>query len=208
MPRSRAVVVVLICGVLSACGDDASDGGRTSEPSAPTGTSTRVTVPPTPPATTTSAPPAIGSPSTAPVVVAATNRDVALLSAVRAARHPGFDRVVFEFRDQDTPGYDVRYVQRPVVQDGAGTEIAVQGEHVIQVRMENALDADLTRESAPATYTGPTRITPALPVVRQLVRTGGFEGVLTWAIGVDARAGYVVSALQDPPRLVVDVATG
>ena len=34
---------------------------------------------------------------------------IALLTDVRAARHPGFDRVVFEFRN-GVPGYDVRYV--------------------------------------------------------------------------------------------------
>ena len=43
-----------------------------------------------------------------PVVVEATNRDTALLTDVRAARHEGYDRVVFEFRNA-VPGYDVRY---------------------------------------------------------------------------------------------------
>lgn len=190
--RHLAVTAALALA-LGGCGDDDRTERSTATPAS---------------GTTTSAPPAIGGPSSDPVVVKATNREVALLSDVRAARQPGFDRVVFQFRGQDTPGYDVRYVERPVTQDGSGDEIEVAGEHVIQVRMENALDADLEQESASATYEGPNRITPRLPVVTELVRTGGFEGVLTWAIGTGARAGFVVSTLQDPPRLVVDVATG
>ena len=197
--NARYLAVTAALGLaLGGCGDDEPPGRTTVAPATATTTAG--------PTTTTEAP-AIGGPSSDPVVVPAINPEVALLSDVRVARQPGFDRVVFEFRGEDTPGYDVRYVRRPVVQDGSGAEVIVAGEHVIAVRMENALDADLGKESAPPTYTGPTRITPRLPVVTELVRTGGFEGVLTWVIGTGARQGFVVSTLQDPPRLVVDVAT-
>ena len=91
-----------------------------------------------------------------PVVVRATNRQTALLTAVRAARHEGYDRIVFQFRNA-LPGYDVRYVARPVHQDGSGNVVPVQDRYVAQIRMENALDADLTKESAPLTYHGPMR---------------------------------------------------
>ena len=46
--------------------------------------------------------------STRPVHVPATNRRVAPLTDVRAARPEGSDRVVFEFRDA-LAGHDVRY---------------------------------------------------------------------------------------------------
>jgi hypothetical protein len=193
-------VAVLACTLLPACGDDTADHGRTD------GRAARQTVTGARPAAT--APPAVAGPSTEPVVVRATNRKVALLADVRAAEHPGFDRVVFEFRGEDTPGYDVRYIERPVTADGSGAVVDVAGTHVIQVRMENALDADLEQGSAPRTYEGPDRIAPGLPDVNELVRTGGFEGVLTWAVGTRTRGGLVVSTLQDPPRLVIDVASG
>jgi hypothetical protein len=141
--------------------------------------------------------------STVPVTMPAANTDTALLTAVRAARHEGFDRVVFEFRNA-VPGYDVRYIGRPVRQDGSGKEVTVAGAFVVQVRMENALDADLTQESAPATYKGPTRFSPGTPEVVELVRTGGFEAVLTWVAGLNDRVDFRVLPLQDPPRLVVD----
>ena len=91
-----------------------------------------------------------------------TSTDVALLTGVRAAAHDGYDRVVFEFRTA-SPGYDVRYVEPPVAADGSGDEVAVEGGAVLVVRMEPALDADLTQESAPRTYTGPQRFTPTRP---------------------------------------------
>jgi hypothetical protein len=141
--------------------------------------------------------------STDPVTVPATNTETALLTDVRAARHEGYDRVVFEFGNV-LPGYDVRYVEKPVHQDGSGLVVPVAGTYVVQVRMENALDADLTQESAPLTYTGPQRLSPGTPEVVELVRTGGFEAVLTWVVGLNDRVDFRVLTLQGPPRLVVD----
>ena len=133
-----------------------------------------------------------------------TSTDVSLLTDVRAAAHDGYDRIVFQFRN-GLPGYDVRYVERPVVADGSGDEVAVDGGAVLLIRMEPALDADLTQESAPRTYTGPQRFTPTTTAVAELVRTGGFEAVLTWAAGVDEKRPFLVSTLESPARLVIDV---
>lgn len=127
-----------------------------------------------------------------------------MLSGVRAASHPGYDRVVFEFLN-GIPGYDVRYVDRPIVADGSGEEVAVEGGVVLVVRMEPALDADLTQESAPRTYMGPTRFSPSARAVVELVRTGGFEAVLTWAVGVDVKHPFRVTRMQNPARIVIDV---
>jgi len=71
--------------------------------------------------------------------------------------------------------------------------------------MEPALDADLTQESAPRTYTGPKRFAPDTAVVVELVGTGGFEAVLTWAVGIDAERLFRVATFSDPPRIVIDV---
>ena len=141
--------------------------------------------------------------STKPVAVPAKNKVTALLTSVRIARHEGYDRVVFQFRNT-LPGYDVRYVKRPVRQDGSGKVVRVNGTYVAQIRMLNALDADLTKSGAPRTYTGPTRFSPRTPEVVELVRTGGFEAVLTWAAGLHDRVDFRVSALKAPSRLVVD----
>ena len=142
--------------------------------------------------------------STNPVTVPAANKDTALLTAVRAARHEGFDRIVFEFANA-LPGYDVRYVPAPIHQDGSGQVVPVKGSHFLRIRMENALDADLTKSSAPPTYTGPTRFSPGTPEIAELVRAGGFEATLTWVAGLVDRVDFRVTTLQSPPRLIVDV---
>lgn len=206
---------VLAAGLaLTACGGGGGSTATTSGTSGGTATSgSTATAPPatttttptgttTAPGTTTGIDPLTGA-GTEPVVVKATNTKTALLTDVRVARHEGYDRVVLQFRDA-LPGYDVRYVSRPVHQDGSGKEVTVTGAYVAQIRMENALDADLEQSGSPLTYTGPTRLSPGTPEIAELVRIGGFENVLTWVAGLRDRVDFRVSTLADPPRLIVD----
>jgi hypothetical protein len=143
--------------------------------------------------------------STRPVSSLSTNASTALLRAIRVARHQGYDRVVFEFRSNVLPGHDVRYVVRPVRQDASGRVVAVKGAYVLRVRMSPAFDADQSKAGAPRTYTGSLRISPRMPEVAQLVRTGGFEDVLTWVVGVRDRVGFRVLTLHNPARIVIDL---
>ena len=127
----------------------------------------------------------------------------ALLTDVRVGRHPGFDRVVFEFRNT-VPGYNVSYVKRPVLQDPSGLVVKVAGQFVLNVLMRNARDADLSREGAPRTYTGPDRFTPGTTQIEEVVRASEWEAVFVWVVGVKDRTAFRVIRLRDPPRLVVD----
>lgn len=189
---ARALLVAIAALVLAGC--EGNDDAATTTPG-----TTETTV-----ATDTTSSPVLEGASTEPVVVKGDSTEVSLLTDVRAAAHDGYDRLVFQFRN-GLPGYDVRYVERPVVADGSGEEVPVAGGAVLVVRMEPALDADLSQESAPRTYTGPQRFTPTTTAVAELVRTGGFEAVLTWAAGVDEQRPFLVSTLDDPARLVIDV---
>ena len=181
----RVLLLIVAALLLGGC-----SGKDDEEPASSTGTET------------TAAP--LEGASTEPVAVSATISETALLTDVRSARQEGYDRVVFEFSN-GVPGYDVGYVERPVVADGSGDEVAVEGGAVLRIRMEPALDADLTQESAPRTYTGPVRFSPDTAVVDELVRTGGFEAVLTWAAGIDTKRPFRVTTLAGPPRIVIDV---
>lgn len=189
--RAAALVVAAAALILAGCGSGA-DGGETTTTTSPTQTETSGGID------------ALDGASTAPVTWAGASTEIALLTDVRVARHEGYDRVVFEFR-HDVPGYDIRYVEPPVQADGSGAEVAVAGNAILRVRMDPALDADLTQENAPLTYTGPMRFHPGTPEVVELVRTGGFESVLTWAIGLNEQDDFRVGRLQNPPRLVIDI---
>lgn len=201
MLRPFLIVLAIVAAVqIAACGGNdraATTSSTTATPSTTTPTPTTGTT--TPQGGIDTMPNA----SMRPVHVPATNKETALLTDVRAARHEGFDRLVFQFRNV-LPGYDVRYVSRPVRQDGSGRIVAIAGSAVVRIRMENALDADLSQASAPLTYTGPRRFTPGTPEVVELARSGGFEGVLTWVAGLQDPVDFRVTTLAAPPRLIVD----
>src|SRR5574341_184181 len=56
------------------------------------------------------------------------------------------------------------------------------------------------------TYTGPLELKPALPSLLEAERTGDFEGVFTWVLGLSEATDFRVTTLDGPPRLVIDVA--
>ncbi|HVF75018.1 MAG TPA: hypothetical protein VM938_08210 [Acidimicrobiales bacterium] len=129
----------------------------------------------------------------------------AYLAAVRVAAHDGFDRVVFEFEDA-VPGYRVDITTRPVTEDGSGDAVEVKGEVLYEVRFENAATARFQGERVVPVYQGERRITTRGEVVEEAVRTGDFEGVVTWVIGARPRPeGVRVTTLASPFRVVVDL---
>ena len=137
---------------------------------------------------------------TAPAEVAET----ALLERVAVAGHDGYDRVVFQFRN-GLPGYLVEYVEPPLREDGSGNLVELDGEAFVVVRMEPASGFDLSVPEGEMIYTGPRRIAgDGTSVVREVVRTGDFEAVLTWAVGLGERVPFRVLTLDDPARIVVD----
>ncbi|WP_369055578.1 AMIN-like domain-containing (lipo)protein [Kineococcus terrestris] len=122
-----------------------------------------------------------------------------MLVGVRAAHHPGFDRVVFDFRGGLPARRDVGWVPA-LVGDGSGEPVPVAGRAVLQVRFESA-DA----HDAAGDPTAPGRLAFALPNVVSVVRSGDFEAVTTYGIGLARRQPFRVSTLRSPDRVVVDV---
>jgi hypothetical protein len=140
-------------------------------------------------------------------VGAATGSETALLDRIAVGRHEGYDRVVFQFRN-GVPGYRVGYVQPPLKEDGSGNPVSVQGNAVVVVRMEPASGFDLNTGEGVLTYKGPKRIDGAgagASVVHELVRTGDFEAVLSWAIGLSDKVDFRVRTATSPSRLIVDL---
>lgn len=179
--RLLLVAPLLVLGV--ACSDEDADDtviqGATT--TVAEGTTTTTTTEAT---TTTTAFEGATTPTSAP----GTASGVALLTDVQV----GDGVVTFTFRE-GTPGFDVQYVEPPITQDGSGEEMQVAGSAFLGVRMEPASGVDLSGEEYEETYTGPERI-PGTGVIAEVVRTGDFEAVLSWVVGLDEERPYRVEA--------------
>jgi hypothetical protein len=184
---------------VSGCGN----GDNTATPGAD---STSGTTTATTPGTTTDGIDPLADASTDPVEGAAAGTETALLERIAVGRHEGYDRVVFQFKN-DLPGYRVEYVEPPLKEDGSGKPVSVSGNAVVVVRMEPASGFDLNTAEGVMVYKGPRRIEGAsagTSVVEELVRTGDFEAVLSWAIGLSDKVDFRVTTATSPARLIVD----
>jgi hypothetical protein len=139
-------------------------------------------------------------------VGASTGTEIALVDRIAVGRHEGYDRVVFQFRN-GLPGYRIEYVDPPLKEDGSGNPVSVQGNAIVLVRMDPASGFDLNTGEGVMVYKGPKRIhgsAAGTSVVQELVRTGDFEAVLSWAIGLSDKVDFLVRTATSPARLIVD----
>lgn len=126
-----------------------------------------------------------------------------VLVAVRASHHGDVDRVVFEFRGGLPTSRQVQYVDR-LTADGSGRPVRVAGQALLRVRLEPAQ----AHTDAGAATAAPRRVAYALPNVLTAVRSGDFEAVTTYGLGLARRTPFTVSTLQSPPRVVIEVRAG
>lgn len=131
----------------------------------------------------------------------------ALLTDVRLAGHDGFDRVVLEFDGPDVPSYRISYVDPPIIQDGSGEGVSVDGNAFLELRLTPASGVDSRDSDWEPTYHGPERVEAATGAVTEVVRVDDFEANLAWVVGLPTQQPFAVAVLSDPLRLVVDVRT-
>lgn len=204
MKRAHAALAVVVAlaplALLTGCGGTTAPSATSPAP-VPTVTVTATVTPslpaPTPSGATDPKPPT----STKEVEVSRPGGTPAIVTGVRFAKHGGFDRVVIDLRGE-LPGYTVRWT-RGLVQDGSGEPIAVKGGAYLQVSLSMA---QAHTESGSPTWVGGPVFPARLGNLRNVVRTGDFEGVVGVGIVLDHRAGFRVLEQRDPNRLVVDVA--
>ena len=134
------------------------------------------------------------------VALAPTTGGVATLRAVRAARHAGFDRVVWELSGP-APGVHVEYVDRPVRQCGSGNPVPLPGDAWLEVRLSPAVAH--TEEGRPTM--AERRAATGLPIVLEIVQTCDFEAVVAWALAARSPERFRVARLDAPTRVVVDL---
>jgi len=209
-PPATASWVMLVAGLLAAA---ACGGGQPSvNTHTPTSQPTSLPTPTVTPSLTTASPVLAATPQSTPFH--GTREPIesqgtvpvppgALLADVRAARHDGFDRLVFEFK-VGVPGYRIEYVQPPILEDASGLPVQIEGNAFLQVRFHVAAAHD--PDTGKPTYSGPLDIASGLPSLLEVKQTGDFEGYLTWVLGLAQEVDFRVSELGDPFRLVLDVA--
>jgi uncharacterized membrane protein YgcG len=140
--------------------------------------------------------PSAGSQTNASVVT------LPVLVDVRTAHHPGFDRITFEFKGA-RPTANVRFVSQ-LSEDGSGKPVDLAGGAAIEVVFHGANAHD---EQGNPTVS-PPRFSPGLPMLKEVARTGDFEGVVSYGLGVDHRTSFTVLRLSGPSRVAVDILTG
>jgi hypothetical protein len=117
------------------------------------------------------------------------------------------DRVSFTFREgARLPGYSVSYepASTAKIEDGSGRAVEIAGSDFLVVRFMNAMTAEITGEEVTPTYTGPRRIkAEETRFVREVVKTGDFEALVTWVIGLDGKRPFTATASD--AHLVVEV---
>jgi len=117
--RIRAYAFVgLLAATLFAVSGCGESNERSAQPAGGSSTTTATT------STTTGGIDPLEGADTAPVEADSSGTETALLERIEIGRHEGYDRVVFQFRDQ-LPGYRVEYVQRPLKEDGSGNPVEI-----------------------------------------------------------------------------------
>ena len=123
------------------------------------------------------------------------------LVAIRAAHHaeatPHYDRVVFEFSGP-VPLLRLEYVKQ-LISDGSGVPIHVAGRSIYCAQFATAQAHDDAGHA-----TAPNRILPKLPIIREIVSAGDFEGIVTYGIGVSKKAYTRILTMDNANRLVID----
>jgi hypothetical protein len=126
-----------------------------------------------------------------------------VLRGVRAARHAGYERVVFQMDGDTLPGYRITYEER-VVACGSGRRVSLSGKAALVVRLDPAQAHD---DAGHATVED-RRQKPDFALLKEMALTCDYEGQVQWALGLDRRVPFRVLTLSDPARLVLDLEEG
>ncbi|MEO8540993.1 MAG: hypothetical protein ABI577_14730 [bacterium] len=129
----------------------------------------------------------------------------ALLRTIRSAAQPGFDRLVFEFDGAQLPGYSVKYDTK-AISCGSGEDVT---QFVGEGQTPTALLLVDIRPAAAHDNSGsPTALRDLhsdLSTLKRAFRVCDFEGVVQYAVALNAEMPFKVSTLTNPTRLVIDI---
>jgi hypothetical protein len=213
-----ALRTAILAVTLAACGPSATATPTAATPSvvaspsvAPSTTGTAAptaTVAPTPTPTVAPASPSptpTATPTATPAAFACTDlpyvRRSGSLSVrvadVRVGQHPGYDRIVYEFRAGKLPAIDIRVAQPPFKLDPSDLPVTIGGVSFIRIK--------LTHVAVETVPSGADDLKPGYPLLVELRQIAGYEGDATWIAGLAEPGCVRVSILRAPSRLVIDV---
>lgn len=122
-----------------------------------------------------------------------------VLTAIRAASHEGFTRVVLEFDGEGSPGVRLAQWSDQALEQGRGLPIEVEGAAVLE----------LILDGTPMTAASPKGSYPAGEHTRagdlDIVSDGAFEDNTHVVIGAPTERQFQIGFLSNPSRVVVDI---
>lgn len=201
---SAVVVPALVTSLLllSGCAaqDGAGSGAGVDQASGTSGATTSSSVPAATPES--SAPQAPFDGDTGPETAEPSADARVTVRDVRLGGHEGHDRVVFETGGTGVPGWDVRYVDE-ASEPGSGRPVEVAGDAVLQVQITGA---GYPYDTGVEEYAGGPLTGTGTAAVEEVVFGATYEGITTAFIGTGSQAPFRVHLLEDPVRVVVEVA--
>ena len=191
---TRLAATVVLAFALAGCGGKSSDEQAAS---------TQPTSPPTATATTSYCL-AVGT-SMSPQKSSST--ETLYLTHIALKSDDCISTVSFELEPEaQVLGYDVSYQPGDTakIEDGSGNPVEIAGNAFLVVKLTPAMTAKIDGDQVTKTYTGPNRLPPvAGSNVRDVVKTGDFEAVVTWAIGLDKKRPFTTDASES--QLAVEI---
>ncbi len=122
---------------------------------------------------------------------------------IRTGGHECFERIVVELAPFDSPspstfpGYWVRYTDQPVPLGESDEVVEIAGDATLLITVSSWMYD---------TYAGvidffPTNVT----FIEEIRMVENWEGMHTWAVGLDRKHRLTVNRLAQPDRLVIDL---
>lgn len=124
---------------------------------------------------------------------------VSVLVGIRGSHRRGVDRVVFDFVGPVPSQRSVGYVDR-LIADPSGAPVRIAGRAILRARFRLA-----AAHNAAGKVTAVGRVAFALPNLIEVARSGDFESVLSYGIGLSKRTAFHVFTLTRPSRIVIDI---
>ena len=131
----------------------------------------------------------------------------ALLTDVQAQDMGDFDRVTFTFEGGTPMILQAEYFDGPATENPSGLLVtpAVAGPPRMLITMSGASGVDLSVVPFVPVYLGPTRFSPNLPTVIELVQVEDFEATLGWVIAIRGpEVAATAQVVSGPTRVIVD----